>query len=190
MTDEQSTSGNGTSGDDRKLASDLDDWIFAGRGIFRVVGRLGRSIPPFGEDSRSELAALIAATDAEFGGLVDAWQTEIRPSLDRHADHFAPEWVQQQLSDARYVPAVPPVLDAGQYSDGYWIDHWTAAATHLIGLAEGLRDCIPPGDEGVAWSITAHHLPRVDEQFGRVVDGWNTAVRPRLQKYERRPSRR
>jgi hypothetical protein len=181
--------GNGSGGDDLALACDLDDWVFAGRGIFRVVERLGRGIPPFGSDQRAELAQLIAATDAEFDRLVATWQTVIRPALARHEGHVAPELF-PELGDARHVVAAPPALSPEDYSDGYWIDHWAGGAAHLIALVEGLRGCIPPADEGVAWSITSFHLPRVDEQFARVLNAWRTAARPRLRKYERRPRRR
>lgn len=184
--------GNGSSGDDLRLAADLDDWVFAGRGIFRVVERLGRSIPPFGADRAAELAQLVAATNAEFDRLVSAWQTEIRPALVRHEDHPpGPAWLIAAHGSARHAPAVasPAGEYVGEYVDGAYVERLAADGAHLVSLVEALHDCIPPDDEGVAWSITGFHLPRVDEQFARVLKAWNTAVRPRLKKYELRAPR-
>lgn len=187
---EQSPNGNGTGGDDRELAADLDDWAFAGRGLFRVLEAVGRGIPPFGPDRAAELAHLIAATDAELERLVAAWQTEIRPALTRHENHPPePAWLVDAHGNGRYVPGSLPPKDAGEYVDGAYVVRLAADGAFLVERVEALRACVPPADEGVAWSITAYHLPRVDEQFGRVLSVWRTAVKPRLRKYARRITR-
>ena len=189
MADDESTNGNGTGGDDRQLAADLDDWVFAGRGIVRVVERLGGNIPPFGPDRRSEVGQLIAATDAEFDRLVAAWQTTIRPALEPYENASSPGWVAAGTGEKPYAPQPPPRLDPAAYSDGYWIDYWVGGAVALLDIVDDLRACVPPSDQGEAWSLASFHIPRADEQFAWMLDGYQTAVRPRLRKYARRVTR-
>lgn len=190
MADHESTNGNGTGSDDRDLAADLDDWVFAGRGLFRVVERLSRLIPPFGADRAAELAQLISASHAEFTRVVANWQTFIRPALDRHADYPPrPGWLIAGTGAARYEPKPPPVLDSAVYADGFWVEQWATASAGLLDAVDNMRECIPPADEAVAWSLTSFHIPRVDERFDWLVDGYRKAVRPRLKPYERRARR-
>lgn len=188
MENRNGSNSNGEVSDDHGLAADLDDWIFAGRGLFRCVERLGHSIPPFGANSRAEVGQLIAATDAEFDGFAEAWQAFIRPALKRHENHEpGPDWLVAAHGAARHIPE-PEKVDNGEYVDGAYVGRVAAAGEALLERAEKLRDCIPPADEGVAWSISLRHLPRVDESFGKTVAAWAVA-RPRLQKYQRRPTR-
>lgn len=188
-TDEQGANGNGSGGDDGQLAADLDDWVFAGRGFVRGVGRLGRSLPPFGPDQRAEVGHLVAVADAEFDRLVAAWQTTIRPALEPYEYASSPGWVAAGTGEKPYAAQSPPTLDPSAYSDGYWVDYWVGGATALFAIVDGLRACVPPADEGVAWSLASHHIPRADEQFAWMLNGYTTAVRPRLRKYARRVTR-
>jgi hypothetical protein len=153
-----------------------------------MLERLGRGIPPFGENSRAEIGQLVAAADAEFDGFIDAWQTFIRPALKRHEDHPpGPAWLVAAHGDARHVPEVEKA-DPGEYVDGAYVGRVAVAGEVLVARAEALRGCIPPADEGVAWSITSYHLPRVDESFAKTLAAWAIA-RPKLRKYARRNTR-
>lgn len=189
MAADENTNGNGSSGDGGQLAADLEDWVFAGRGIFRSVERLGRSLPPFGPDQRAEVGQLVAAADAEFDRLVSAWQKEIRPALEPYEHASSPGWVAAGTGTEKRVPQSPPSLSPDDYSDSYWVEYWAGGATSLLLIVETLRACIPPHDEGVAWSLASFHIPRADEQFEWVLNGYQVAVRLRLRKYARRVTR-
>jgi len=180
--------GDETGRDDRELAEHLDDWCFCLRGILRVVERLGRGTPPLGADQAAELAQLIALTDGEFARIADDWSTVVRPELTRHEDH-PPPWMVEVNGESRYVPLPAKHFDSGDLIPGVLVSEWTDGAGTLLTAAEKLADCIPPADAGVAYSVSAYHLPRVDDLFDRAVTFWQVAVRPALKRFERRPRR-
>jgi hypothetical protein len=82
--------GDGSLRDDLKLASDINDWAFAGRKLLRVVERLGDRVPPLGPGPAAELSRLIAAADVELARLAGIWAEVIRPGLTKHEDHPIP----------------------------------------------------------------------------------------------------
>lgn len=76
--------------DDLKLASNLSDWVFAGKHLLRSVERLSRCLPPSGPGPAAELSQVIAAVDRERERHNAIWEGVIRPGLKKHEHHPVP----------------------------------------------------------------------------------------------------